>query len=156
VGRRGEFKDFYYMFIGEYQHSLDDKGRLAIPYKFRALLKKGCIIAKGLDGCLFLYTKTEWQSLAQELAKRTFNRANNRTISRYFLASATDLKFDTQGRVTISNYLRKFANLKKTVIIVGLYDRLEIWDEMAWNKYKAQTEKQTETIAETLDHLNNQ
>ncbi|MFH0951148.1 MAG: division/cell wall cluster transcriptional repressor MraZ [bacterium] len=144
------------MFIGEYQHSLDSKGRLAIPYKFRALLKKGCIIAKGLDGCLFLYTKVAWQTMAQELAKRTFNRANNRAITRHFLASAIDLKFDVQGRVTLPDYLRQFANLKKKVIIAGLYDRLEIWDETAWNKYKTETEKQTETIAETLDHLNNQ
>lgn len=144
------------MFIGEYQHSLDSKGRLAIPYKFRALLKKGCIIAKGLDGCLFLYTKTDWQSMATELAKRTFNRSNNRAISRHFLASATDLRFDSQGRVTLPDYLRSFAHLKKNVIIAGLYDRLEIWDETIWNKYKQTTEQQTETIAETLDNLNNQ
>ena len=144
------------MFIGEYQHNLDNKGRLAIPYKFRALLKKGCIIAKGLDGCLFLYTKTAWQSMAKELAKRTFNRSNNRAISRHFLASASDLKFDSQGRVTLPDYLRQFANLKKKIIIAGLYDRLEIWDENAWHQYKQQMEKQTEDIAETLDNLNNQ
>lgn len=141
------------MFIGEYSHNLDDKGRVAIPAKFRAMLKGGAVVTKGLDNCLFLYTKTEWLELAGKLAKLSMHKANTRAFSRLMLAGAMDVDFDSQGRITLPEYLRKFAGLKKNLIIVGLYSRLEIWDEDVWDKYKKGTEKKSADIAEALGEL---
>ncbi|MBI4778885.1 division/cell wall cluster transcriptional repressor MraZ [Candidatus Falkowbacteria bacterium] len=141
------------MFIGEYNHNLDDKGRVAVPAKFRAMLKGGAVVTKGLDGCLFLYTKKEWQELAVKLSKLPIGPANTRAFSRSMLAGAMEVDFDNQGRIMLPEYLRKFANLKKKLIIAGLYSRLEIWDETVWNKYKKGTEKKSADIAEALGGL---
>jgi len=141
------------MFIGEYSHNLDDKGRVAVPAKFRAMLKGGAVVTRGLDNCLFLYTKKEWQALAIKLAKLPISKANTRAFARLMLAGAMDVDFDNQGRIMLPEYLRKFAGLKKNLIIAGLYDRLEIWDETVWNKYKEGTEKKSSDIAEALGEL---
>ena len=141
------------MFIGEYNHNLDDKGRVAVPAKFRTMLKGGAVVTRGLDNCLFLYTKKEWQELAAKLAKLPISQANTRAFARLMLAGAMDVDFDNQGRIMLPEYLRKFAALKKNLIIAGLYDRLEIWDEAAWNKYKKGTEKKSTAIAEALGSL---
>ncbi len=141
------------MFIGEYSHNLDDKGRLAVPVKFRASLKQGAVVTQGLDNCLFLYTKNEWRKLAEKLARLPINKANSRAFSRLMLAGAMDVDFDNQGRIMLPEYLRKSAGLKKKVIIAGLYDRLEIWDQLNWNKYKNNTEKKSGDIAEALGEL---
>jgi MraZ protein len=141
------------MFIGEYNHNLDDKGRVAVPAKFRAMLKGGAVVTKGLDGCLFLYTNKEWQELAVKLSKLPIGPANSRAFSRSMLAGAMEVDFDNQGRIMLPEYLRKFAGLKKKLIIAGLYSRLEIWDENAWNKYKQGTEKKSADIAEALGDL---
>ena len=141
------------MFIGEYSHNLDDKGRVAVPAKFRVLLKGGAVVTRGLDNCLFLYAKKEWQELATKLAKLPISQANTRAFSRLMLAGAMEVDFDNQGRIMLPEYLRKFAGLKKNLIIAGLYDRLEIWDEAAWNKYKKGTEKKSTDIAEALGDL---
>ncbi|MDP2737020.1 MAG: division/cell wall cluster transcriptional repressor MraZ [bacterium] len=141
------------MFIGEYSHNLDDKGRVAVPAKFRATLKGGAVVTRGLDNCLFLYTKKEWQELAAKLAKLPISKANTRAFARLMLAGAMDVDFDNQGRIMLPEYLRKFAGLKKNLIIAGLYDRLEIWDEAAWNKYKKGTERKSTDIAEALGEL---
>ena len=141
------------MFIGEYNHNLDDKGRVAVPAKFRATLKGGAVVTRGLDNCLFLYTKKEWQELAGKLAKLPISKSNTRAFARLMLAGAMDVDFDNQGRIMLPEYLRKFAGLKKNLIIAGLYDRLEIWDEAAWNKYKKGTEKKSTDIAEALGEL---
>ncbi|MBI2459478.1 MAG: division/cell wall cluster transcriptional repressor MraZ [Parcubacteria group bacterium] len=141
------------MFIGEYSHNLDDKGRVAVPVKFRARLKGGAVVTKGLDNCLFLYTKKEWQELAGKLAKLPISQANTRAFARLMLAGAMDVDFDNQGRITLPEYLRKFAGLKKNLTIAGLYDRLEIWDQAAWHKYKQGTEKKSADIAEALGEL---
>ena len=141
------------MFIGEYSHNLDDKGRVAVPAKFRAMLKGGAVVTRGLDNCLFLYTKKEWQELAAKLAKLPISKANTRAFARLMLAGAMDVDFDNQGRIMLPEYLRKFAGLKKNLIVAGLYDRLEIWDEAAWNKYKKGTEKKSTDIAEALGEL---
>ena len=141
------------MFIGEYNYSVDDKGRLAIPSKFRAALKSGAIITRGLDNCLFVYTKTEWATLAEKLSALPMSRANSRAFSRLMLAGAMDAKLDTQGRVIIPDYLRKFATIGKKVVIAGLFNRLEVWDEDKWNNYKQKTEKDSNDIAEQLGEL---
>ena len=141
------------MFIGEYSHSLDDKGRVAVPVKFRAALKGGAVVTRGLDNCLFLYTKKAWQELAVKLAAQPIGKANTRAFARLMLAGAMDVDFDNQGRIMLPEYLRKFAGLKKKLVIAGLYDRLEIWDEVAWSKYKRGTEKKSAAIAEALGEL---
>lgn len=141
------------MFIGEYNHSLDDKGRVAIPAKFRAILKKGAVVTKGLDNCLFLYSKEQFQKIAQKFSTLPISQAKARAFSRHMLAGAMAVDFDNQGRITLPEYLRKFSALKKGVIIAGLYNHLEIWDEAAWNSYKLEAEKNSNSIAEELGDL---
>jgi len=138
------------MFIGEYNHNLDDKGRLAIPAKFRTILKKGAVVTKGLDNCLFLYTKEQFEKIAQKFAALPISQARARAFSRHMLAGAMDVDFDNQGRITLPEYLRQFSSLKKSVIIAGLYNHLEIWDEDSWSKYKTQAEAHSNEIAEEL------
>lgn len=141
------------MFIGEYKHSIDSKGRLAIPVKFRSKIKAGSVVTRGLDNCLFLYTKEEWEKLAEKLATLPLGQSKTRAFARLMLAGAMDVCSDKQGRIILPDYLRKFAKMKKKVIIAGLYSRLEIWDEAQWEKYKTATEKQTDKIAEQLGEL---
>ncbi len=141
------------MFIGEYNHNLDTKGRLAIPAKFRSVLKKGAVVTKGLDDCLFLYPKEQFKKIAEKFASLPIGQAKARAFARHMLAGAMDLEFDNQGRITLPEYLRKFSSLKKKVIVAGLYNHLEIWDQEAWQKYKSQAEKNSNDIAEALGEL---
>src|SRR3989344_7473070 len=141
------------MFIGEYQHNIDVKGRLAVPVKFRKDLSKGAVVTKGLDDCLFLYTKEEWQKLADKLAKLPISKANTRAFARLMLAGAMDVEVDRQGRMLLPDYLRQYSGIKKKAIIAGLYNRLEIWDEQKWNKYKQGMETKSGDIAEALGEL---
>ncbi|MDD5342100.1 MAG: division/cell wall cluster transcriptional repressor MraZ [Patescibacteria group bacterium] len=141
------------MFIGEYHHNLDEKGRVAVPVKFRTDLSKGAVVTRGLDNCLFLYTKEEWTKLADRLAKLPISQANTRAFARLMLAGAMDADVDKQGRVILPDYLRKYASIKKKVVIAGLYNRLEIWDALVWEKYKLGTEKNSGDIAEALGEL---
>lgn len=141
------------MFIGEYQHNLDDKGRLAVPAKFRSDLEKGAVVTRGIDECLFLYTKDEWNKLAIKLAELPISKANTRAFARLMLAGAMDVDLDKQGRIILPDYLRKYAGMEKKVIVAGLYNRLEIWDEDKWEKYKKGTEKESEKIAEQLGEI---
>ncbi|NCF74962.1 MAG: division/cell wall cluster transcriptional repressor MraZ [Xanthomonadaceae bacterium] len=141
------------MFIGEYKYSIDNKARLAIPTKFRDELKKEAVVTRGLDNCLFLYTKKEWKKIADKLSTLPFSQANSRAFARLMLAGAMDVNIDKQGRIVLPDYLRSFSKIKKKVVIAGLYSRLEIWDEEIWNKYKENTEKQSSEIAEKLGEL---
>src|SRR3989344_2004895 len=141
------------MFIGEYSHSLDDKGRLSVPKKFRNALAKGAFVTRGLDNCLFLFTKVEWTKLAEKLANLPLAQANTRAFARLMLAGAMDLEVDKQGRIILPEYLRTFAGLTKNVIVAGLYNRLELWDQEKWTAYKQKTEKQSSQIAEQMAEL---
>ncbi len=141
------------MFIGEYNHNLDEKGRLAVPVKFRDKLKKGAVVTRGLDGCLFFYTIDEWKILAEKLSNLPISQSNTRAFARLMLAGAMDVQLDKQGRIVLPDYLRKYAKLTKKIVIGGLYNRLEIWDEEAWKKYKNKTEKESGDIAEKLGEL---
>ncbi len=141
------------MFIGEYNHILDTKGRLAIPAKFRSVLKKGAVVTKGLDDCLFLYSKEQFKKIAEKFASLPISQAKARAFARHMLAGAMDVEFDNQGRITLPEYLRKFSGLEKKVIVAGLYNHLEIWDEGAWEKYKGRAEKNSNDIAEALGEL---
>jgi MraZ protein len=139
------------MFIGEYKHNLDNKGRVAVPSKFRKTLKGGAVVTRGLDNCLFLYPKKEWEAIAK--TSLPISQAKARAFARLMLAGAMDVDFDNQGRINLPEYLRKFASLKKKAVIAGLYDRLEIWDEITWNKFKTGAEKESTSIAEALGEL---
>lgn len=141
------------MFIGEFQHNLDTKGRMAVPAKFRSDLSGGAIVTRGLDRCLFIFTKTEWQKLAEKLMNLPLAQANSRAFVRLMLAGAMDVEIDAQGRILVPDYLRKYADLKKEVIVAGLMNRLEVWNDEAWAKYKAKTESASEEIAEKLGEL---
>ncbi|MFH1426108.1 MAG: division/cell wall cluster transcriptional repressor MraZ [Candidatus Kerfeldbacteria bacterium] len=141
------------MFIGEYQHSVDDKSRVAVPVKFRADLSKGAVVTRGLDHCLFLYPKEEWEKLAEKLTKLPISQSKSRAFARLMLAGAMDVVPDRQGRVVLPKYLTDYAGIKKKVVVAGLYDRLEIWDDAAWTKYKTETEDDSNEIAEALGEL---
>lgn len=141
------------MFIGEYQHSVDDKGRVAIPAKFRVALKGGGVVTRGLDCCLFVFGKKEWAMLAGRIKNLPISQANSRAFSRLMLSGAMEVDLDVQGRINLPDYLRSYASLKKQVIVAGLYNRLEIWDEENWKKYKDKTEASSEEIAEKLGEL---
>ena len=141
------------MFIGEYKHTIDDKGRLAIPTKFREDLAKGAVVTRGLDTSLFLFPKEEWDKLAEKLASLPLGQSNSRAFARLMLAGAMDVKLDKQGRVVLPEYLRSYAKLGKSTVIAGLFNRLEIWDEDKWQAYKTQVENDAESVAEQLGEL---
>lgn len=141
------------MFIGEYNHNIDAKGRMAVPAKFRQTLKKGAVVTRGLDNCLFLYPKDKWEEMAQKFASLPISQSKARAFARHMLAGAVQVEFDNQGRITLPDYLRQFAAIKKRAVIAGLFDRLEVWDEESWNKYKTSTEKASDDIAESLGEL---
>jgi MraZ protein len=141
------------MFIGEYTISMDTKGRIAVPAKFRSLLNTAAVVTRGLDKSLFLYTKPEWEAIAGKLAALPLSQANSRAFSRLMLAGAFDVELDKQGRMMVPEYLRKFANLGKRIVVAGLYNRLEIWDADAWEAYKRTTENESNSIAEALGEL---
>lgn len=141
------------MLLGEYKHNLDSKGRIAIPAKFREKMPAGAIITRGLDNCLFVFAQKEWDVLAQKLVGLPLVQANSRAFVRLMLAGAVDVQFDNQGRILIPDYLRKYADLKKQVVVTGLLNRIEIWDEKNWETYKQKTEAASEEIAEKLGEL---
>ncbi|KKQ74560.1 MAG: Protein MraZ [Berkelbacteria bacterium GW2011_GWB1_38_5] len=141
------------MFIGEYQHTIDQKGRMAVPSKIRRDIGSGAVVTRGIDNCLWLFPKKEWQTLAEKLASLPLSDANSRAFSRLMLAGAMEVEFDSQGRALLPGYLRTYAGLTKNAIIAGLFNRLEIWDEAKWKEYKEKTEKATDQIAKHMADL---
>ncbi|MDP3997840.1 MAG: division/cell wall cluster transcriptional repressor MraZ [bacterium] len=141
------------MFIGEYAHTIDDKGRISVPAKFREQLKEGIVVTRGLDHCLFVYPKKEWEVLAQKLAALPISSRQSRAFARLMLAGAWDVAPDSQGRIMLPEYLRQYAALDKHATIAGLYNRLEIWDEDSWHNYRSQTEAASDSIAESMAEL---
>lgn len=141
------------MFIGEYRYTIDDKARLATPVKFRPILSKGAVVTRGIDSCLFLYSNKEWEVLAQKLAKLPLTQAKSRALNRLMLAGAMEVEIDKQGRIILPDFLRKYAGIGRKVVIAGLYDRIEIWDEKKWEEYKSKSEEDSPEIAETLSSL---
>jgi len=153
VGKCGKRKLTDNMFIGEYTYSIDDKKRLAVPPKFRKQLNEGGVITRGLDNCLFLYSREEWERQAKKISEMPYVSADARGFSRYMLSGAMEVEFDNMGRILIPDYLKDYAGLKKKVVVAGLYSRIEIWDEDIWKTYKEKTEKEAGNIAERLNEL---
>lgn len=142
-----------HMFIGEYEHSIDPKKRLALPSKFRGELGNRIVVTRGLDQSLFVYPMKVWEELAGKLGTLPVGETGTRSFIRLMLSGATDCELDAQGRVLIPEYLKQEAGLEKEVTIVGLYNRLEIWETKMWKKYKQEAEKNTEKIANELGKL---
>ena len=138
------------MIIGEYKYNLDPKKRLTLPAKFRKLLGKKAVITKGIDDCLSLYSEKEWKELASKLAKLPISQSNARSFTRSVLAGAMDVSIDSAGRILIPEYLKEYAGLKKTVVVAGLYTRIEIWSEEKWNKYNKENSAHMGDITEGL------
>ncbi len=141
------------MLIGEYTHNIDAKKRLAIPARLRKELGERAILTRGLDNCLFLYPLQEWQKLTEKLSQLPVGQENARSFSRLMLAGAVEAELDQLGRILVPDYLKSYAGLKQKVVIAGIYNRLEIWDEERWISYKAEVEKNTDMIAEKLGEL---
>lgn len=141
------------MFIGEFQHNLDVKGRMAVPSKFRQKISGGAIITRGLDHCLFVFTNKEWEVMAQKLDSLPLVKSDSRAFSRLMLAGAAEVDLDKQGRILIPDYLREYASLKKKVTVTGVNKRFEVWDADSWKQYKSKTESASDEIAEKLSEL---
>lgn len=141
------------MFIGEYQHAIDPKKRLALPSKFRKDLGAKVVVTRGLDKCLFIYPWKTWKELAEKLGTLPMGESGTRSFIRLMLAGATDVDVDKQGRVLLPDYLKEYAGLDKNVTVAGLFNRLEVWDETKWKAYKVGAEENSDAIAEQLGKL---
>jgi MraZ protein len=138
------------MFIGQYFHHLEEKGRLSVPKKFRGKLEDGGILSEGLDGCLFLYTKASWEALLARLNDLPLTRADARSFVRSLSFTAVEIEIDKLGRILIPEYLRRSAGITGECVVAGALDRIEIWDNDRYQKYSAQLNSRREEIAEKL------
>lgn len=141
------------MFIGEYQHSLDSKGRLIVPSKFRDDLGDVFIITKGLDNCLFVYPKSEWKILEEKLKLLPLTRKDARAFVRFFFSGATECELDKQGRILIPGNLREHCKIDKEAVIIGVSNRVEIWSKKEWDLYNDDENLSYESIAEKMAEL---
>ena len=141
------------MFIGEYQHSVDPKKRLALPSKFRKELGTRVVVTRGLDKCLFVYPIKTWKELAEKLGNLPMGESTTRSFVRLMLAGAVDSDVDSQGRILLPEYLKEYAGLDRAVTVAGLFNRLEIWDEEKWKTYRSKAEENNDEIAEQLGKL---
>lgn len=142
------------MFIGEYSHTIDTKGRLIIPAKFREELGEQCVIGKGFDNCLTIYTTDDFERISSTLARQPINKTGVRALKRLILGSAIEEEFDRQGRVLVSAALREHAGLKKEVVLIGQGNTIEIWSRERWEEYHTEViDTNIEAIAENMDDL---
>ncbi|WP_055107464.1 division/cell wall cluster transcriptional repressor MraZ [Paenibacillus ihumii] len=138
------------MFMGEFQHSIDDKGRIIIPAKFRDLLGASFVVTRGLDQCLFVYPMQEWAVLEQKLKALPLMKSDARAFTRFFFSGATECEWDKQGRVNLPGNLRQYAKLEKDCVVLGVSNRVEIWSRDTWEQYFQQSEDTFNDIAEKL------
>jgi len=141
------------MLIGEYRHTIDTKKRLALPAKFRRELGKKVIITIGFENCLVVYPEKKWKEVINRVEKLPTGQRGARSFNRVFLAGAMEVNLDRLGRILIPEYLKKYAVLKKNVIICGLSNKLEIWDSKKWEIYKNRVEKDIGNVSEKLGEL---
>jgi len=141
------------MFLGEFQHLIDGKGRVILPAKFREELADGLVITKGLEDCLFVYTPAEWSKLEDKIREMPLTNQNARAFTRNFFSGAAKGAPDKQGRVSLPQNLRDYAGLLKDVVVIGVGARAEIWDKEKWAKYSSETESSYSEIAEQLAGL---
>ncbi len=143
------------MFFGEFLYKIDNKGRVAIPSKFRPYLIDGIIITRGFDGCLVIYTKQEWQKVLNSLSSLPTNQQETRIFQRMLLSSAFDGDLDSQGRILLPEYLRQQTNIKNgdNVIFIGVNNKIEVWQELVWNDYKKNFGKTMDKISQSLPNI---
>lgn len=138
------------MFLGEYTHSIDAKGRLIVPSKFREDLSGSAVLTKGLDGCLFLFPKKEWEILSQKLSQLPLARQEARSFTRFFFSSATEVELDKQGRIAIPQHLQQFAGIDKNIQVIGMNSRVELWASEHWAAFQDTSEESFEQLAELM------
>ncbi len=138
------------MFMGEYHHNIDDKARIVLPSKFREELGDTFVVTRGLEGCLFVYSKEEWINIVSKLRELPFTKKDARAFLRFFLSGAVECQTDKQGRVALPTPLVNYANIKKECVVIGVNDRLEIWSEDAFNDYFNQNIDNISDLAEDL------
>ncbi|NRR74987.1 division/cell wall cluster transcriptional repressor MraZ [Tetragenococcus halophilus] len=138
------------MLMGEFEHSIDTKGRLIVPSKLREQLGEKFVVTRGLDGCLFGYPQTEWEKLEEKLDQMPLAKKDARSFVRFFYSAATECEIDKQSRINIPNTLRKHASLEKNCVIIGVSTRIEIWDKKRWDDFSEETEENFDDIAETM------
>ena len=141
------------MFIGEYEHNIDAKGRVTMPVKLREDIGDTFIVTKGLDGCLFAYSQTEWKNFEEKLKSLPLTNKNARDFVRFFLSGAIECEIDKQGRFLIPGNLRNYAKLEKETIIIGVGTRIEIWNKEEWTKYSSDENISADEIAENMTML---
>ncbi|REC32138.1 cell division/cell wall cluster transcriptional repressor MraZ [Enterococcus pseudoavium] len=138
------------MFMGEFQHNIDAKGRLIVPSKLREQLGEKFVVTRGMDGCLFGYPLAEWEQLETKLNEMPLSKKDARAFVRFFYSAATECEIDKQGRINIPQSLRSHASLEKECVVIGLASRIEIWDQGRWNEFTNETEASFDDIAETM------
>ncbi|EOL47840.1 division/cell wall cluster transcriptional repressor MraZ [Enterococcus caccae] len=138
------------MFMGEFQHNIDAKGRLIVPAKFRDQLGEKFVVTRGMDGCLFGYPMSEWEELEGKLKEMPLAKKDARTFVRFFYSAATECEIDKQGRINIPATLRTHGSLEKACVIIGVSNRIEIWDEARWQEFSTEAEENFDEIAETM------
>lgn len=138
------------MFIGQFNHHLESKGRLSIPKKFRSQLADGAVLSQGLDGCLFLYPRATWETLVQKLQNLPLTRSDARSFTRLLSYQATEVDVDNLGRILVPEYLQQFAGIADACVVAGAIDRIEIWNSEKFLNYAAQINSRSEELAEKL------
>ena len=152
----GKFVDKYAnlwinnMLLGEYRHNLDSKNRLTIPAKLRMELGEKPILTRGLDNCLFIYPRHDWELIVEKLSQLPLSQKTARNFSRFMLSGASEAEIDEMGRILVPDFLRKYGRFEKTIVVVGVQNRVEIWAEKEWGKYMTEIEKSSGDIAENL------
>ncbi len=141
------------MLLGEHIHTLDAKKRLSLPAKFRKELGKTVVITRGLDACLFVYSAKEWKEFSGKLSELPVGQSSTRAFNRFILGSAFETPIDSAGRVLIPDVLKEFAGLDQKVVVAGLSNRVELWNEERWKSYQSELEGQADTLAENLGEI---
>ncbi|MCX6820208.1 MAG: division/cell wall cluster transcriptional repressor MraZ [Candidatus Adlerbacteria bacterium] len=141
------------MLIGEYLHTLDSKKRLSLPAKFRKEVGRKVVITRGLDACLFMFPQKSWDKIAEKLANLPIGQADTRGMSRFLLSGAVETDVDSAGRILVPDFLKDFADLRSRVVLAGVSDRIEMWNEKTWEEYKRRIEKSADQMAEKMGDL---
>lgn len=141
------------MFMGEYNHSIDTKGRVIVPAKFREVLGDAFVVTKGLDGCLYGYSNEEWKAFEDKLGKLPITNKNTRQFTRFFLAGAAECEVDKQGRILLPAVLREFAGLEKDVVLVGVASRIEIWSKEKWTEVTSEYDDNMDEVAANMEEF---
>lgn len=141
------------MLVGEYRHTLDGKNRMSLPVKFRKEMGKSVVIAPGLDNCLSIFTTKEWQKISLKLSDSSMLASDNRSFSRFMFGQAVEIDVDSNGRILIPENLKSRSKLTSKVVVIGVQNRAEIWNEKAWDSYKKLVEKQADALADKLGQV---